>query len=186
MNYKKIYDSIIDRAKIRNLEEYSELHHIIPKCIGGNNSKNNLVKLTPEEHYVAHQLLVKIYPNNNGLIKAALMMTVFNDNHRRVNNKLFGWLRRKYSMSLQGKDPWNKGKVGLQVAWNKGLKQPDVSKRMQGNTNNKNRKITEELLIKLSDNNASKQIVTCPHCNKEGGLNVMKRWHFNNCKKQLL
>ena len=24
--------------------------------------------------------------------------------------------------------------------------------------------------------------ITCPHCNKEGGSNNMKRWHFDNCK----
>ena len=24
--------------------------------------------------------------------------------------------------------------------------------------------------------------VTCPHCNKTGGLTGMKRWHFDNCK----
>ena len=23
--------------------------------------------------------------------------------------------------------------------------------------------------------------VTCPHCNKEGGVGVMKRWHFDKC-----
>ena len=26
--------------------------------------------------------------------------------------------------------------------------------------------------------------ITCPHCNKVGGTNVMKRWHFDNCKLQ--
>jgi len=25
--------------------------------------------------------------------------------------------------------------------------------------------------------------ITCPHCNKTGGDNNMKRWHFDNCKK---
>lgn len=24
--------------------------------------------------------------------------------------------------------------------------------------------------------------VICPHCNKEGGSNTMRRWHFDNCK----
>lgn len=24
--------------------------------------------------------------------------------------------------------------------------------------------------------------VTCPHCNKSGGLGPMHRWHFDNCK----
>lgn len=27
-----------------------------------------------------------------------------------------------------------------------------------------------------------KPIVTCPHCNKEGGVSTMKRYHFSNCK----
>lgn len=26
--------------------------------------------------------------------------------------------------------------------------------------------------------------VTCPHCGKEGGDNVMKRWHFDNCRSK--
>lgn len=24
--------------------------------------------------------------------------------------------------------------------------------------------------------------VKCPHCDKEGGINGMKQWHFDNCK----
>lgn len=92
MNYKKIYNSLIDRGKNRILEGYYERHHIIPKCMGGDDSKENLVNLTPEEHYLAHQLLVKIYPENNGLIKAAAIMTV-----NRSNNKMYGWIRRRFS-----------------------------------------------------------------------------------------
>jgi len=26
--------------------------------------------------------------------------------------------------------------------------------------------------------------LTCPHCNKVGGINVMHRWHFTNCKNK--
>jgi hypothetical protein len=92
MNYKKHYTTLIDRAKERILEDYTEKHHIIPRCMGGSDDENNLVRLTPEEHYVAHQLLVKIYPNNKSLVYAALMMIV-----NRPSNKLYGWLRRKHS-----------------------------------------------------------------------------------------
>ena len=28
-----------------------------------------------------------------------------------------------------------------------------------------------------------KKIETCPHCKTTGGVNVMRRWHFNNCKE---
>jgi len=63
MNYNKIYDSLIERAKIRILNGYTETHHIVPKCIGGSNEYTNLVDLTAREHFLAHWLLVKIYPN---------------------------------------------------------------------------------------------------------------------------
>lgn len=26
--------------------------------------------------------------------------------------------------------------------------------------------------------------VVCPHCQKEGGANIMHRWHFENCKEK--
>ena len=29
---------------------------------------------------------------------------------------------------------------------------------------------------------ANKQKVSCPHCGKTGGIAIMKRWHFGNCK----
>jgi len=94
MNYKKIYDALIARGKIRILEGYYEKHHIVPKCIGGSDHHDNIVSLTPEEHYLAHQLLIKIYPNNHKLVYAASMMTIHNSNCR-TNNKMYGWLRRK-------------------------------------------------------------------------------------------
>ena len=26
---------------------------------------------------------------------------------------------------------------------------------------------------------------TCPHCNSSGGVNIMQRWHFENCKNKI-
>jgi len=96
MNYERIYDSLVTRAKNRKFEGYTEKHHIIPKCMGGIDDVVNLVDLTPEEHYVAHQLLVKMYPENVSLVYAANMMCVSScDNPR--SNKRYGWLKRKFS-----------------------------------------------------------------------------------------
>jgi hypothetical protein len=92
MNYKIHYNKLIDRAKNRILDEGYEVHHVMPRCLGGTDDSDNLVKLTPEEHYIAHQLLVKIYPNENKLVYAAMMMCVGN----KRNNKRYGWLKRKY------------------------------------------------------------------------------------------
>lgn len=94
MNYKGHYSRLIERARTRALLCYSERHHVIPKCIGGTNDRHNVVFLTPEEHYVAHQLLVKIYPGNHRLLWAAVAMTNKTKSMSR-NNKLYGWLRRQ-------------------------------------------------------------------------------------------
>ena len=99
MDYTTIYNNLIQRAVNRSLDGYRERHHIIPRCLGGNDTKENLVDLTPEEHYIAHLLLMKIYPENNSLIHAAVMMTVKGKDQIR-NNKLYGWVRRKHSIAI--------------------------------------------------------------------------------------
>ena len=99
MNYQEHYNRLINRGKTRHHPDcYTEEHHIIPRCIGGSNYPENMVKLTPEEHYVAHQLLIKLYSGNRKykLAHGAKMMTV-DSNGRRVNNKLQGWLKRLLS-----------------------------------------------------------------------------------------
>lgn len=74
MNYQKVYDSIITRAKSRTLTIYSETHHIIPRCLGGLDSKENLVVLTAREHFICHWLLARIYPKNRKLAYAFFAM----------------------------------------------------------------------------------------------------------------
>jgi len=118
MNYQKHYSLLIEKTDKRNQElfginfddsgyitkkkskkagVYGENHHIIPKCIDESLIKEptNLVFLLPEEHYVAHQLLAKMYPKHYGLIETACKMTVSSKYHNRINNKLYSWLRKR-------------------------------------------------------------------------------------------
>lgn len=96
MNYTRIYDDLIKRAFNREIDGYYETHHILPRCMGGDDSDSNLVKLTAREHYVAHQLLAKIHPEHAGLVFAAIRMTM-SPNSKRVNNRIYSWLREKHS-----------------------------------------------------------------------------------------
>ena len=100
MDYQKHYNRLIKRAKNRILNGYSESHHIIPQCMGGDNSSKNLIQLTAREHYIAHLLLVKIYPNHDGLVWAAILMTRHNTDQR-TNNRLYEWLRIKHSNNMK-------------------------------------------------------------------------------------
>ena len=63
MNYQRIYDEFIAdrRSKESSLTGYTEKRHILPRSLGGDNSKSNLIKLTAQDHYFAHELLAKIY-----------------------------------------------------------------------------------------------------------------------------
>lgn len=98
MNYKKHYDKLMEKSKTRILEGYVEKHHIVPKCLGGTDEQENIAILTPEEHFLAHQLLVKIYPKCIPLVSAAVIMTTHNTPNR-INNKLFGWIRKRASIA---------------------------------------------------------------------------------------
>lgn len=99
MNYVKHYNLLIERSQNRILDGYVEKHHILPKCLGGTDDISNIAILTPEEHFLAHQLLIKMYPDNRDLIYATQLMTAHHTDSR-VNNKLFGWLRKQCAIAM--------------------------------------------------------------------------------------
>lgn len=77
MNYEIVYEKLIEKARKRNkINEYFEIHHIIPLSMGGSNDESNLVKLTLREHYFAHELLVEMYPECKELSCALWIMTI--------------------------------------------------------------------------------------------------------------
>ena len=90
----------MQRAKDRVIDGYVEKHHVIPRCMGGDNSKENLVILTAPEHYVAHLLLVKMHPDHRGLLWAASAMTNGTRNQHRSGNKMYEWLRKRLSVMM--------------------------------------------------------------------------------------
>lgn len=90
MNYQEKYNQLVEKGKSRELQGYSEVHHIVPRCMQGGDEESNLVRLTPQEHLTAHLLLMKIYPKNPKLISAALIMSA-----KRPGNTSFGWVREK-------------------------------------------------------------------------------------------
>ena len=94
------YIKLVVRAKDRVVKGYTEKHHVIPKCMGGEDRKQNYVRLTAEEHYLAHQLLVKIFPEVRKLAYAAKMMTIHNKEGRSTN-KMYGWIRDRVVQALK-------------------------------------------------------------------------------------
>ena len=99
MNYQSLYNSIIERARHRHIEGYTEKHHVIPRCLGGTNDKHNLVRLTPKEHYIAHLLLCHIHPTNWKVWAALIMMAPkakVNGERVTVSAKTYQYARERY------------------------------------------------------------------------------------------
>lgn len=75
MTYAEFINSIIEKRGKWGLNgEYWEGHHIVPKCLGGKgNSRckhSNIIRLYPQEHYLAHKLLAEENPNNSKILRA--------------------------------------------------------------------------------------------------------------------
>ena len=129
--YTKWYFNIIRNANPTT--RYVEKHHIIPKCIGGSDNRENLVSLTAREHFVCHLLLTKM---TTGKVKQAMCWAVgkFAQVSKHQNRKFTSWeykkirenisfartgkkhsdeSRKKMSDKAKGRTPWNKGVTGI-------------------------------------------------------------------------
>lgn len=103
--YNTWYIAITNKAKNRQLEGYSELHHIIPRSLGGQDTADNLVQLTAREHFICHWLLTKMYPAGNEyckMLNALRMMRAENSNQQRYTTKItarvYSKLKEDYSV----------------------------------------------------------------------------------------
>jgi len=181
MKYNCIYENIISKAKQLELEriekkkkrlQYLENHHIIPKCLGGSNDKDNLVLLTPKEHFLAHKLLVKMHPENRKLNYAYWMMCMS------VSRKNEGRIRpsaREYDSVRNNLVPWNKGLTGIYSDETRKA----ISEGLKGTKHIR----SVEYRKKHSDRQKGvpKKKVECPFCHKLGHFGKFGNLHFKYC-----
>lgn len=111
--YTVWYNSIINRAKDRVLEGYSEKHHIIPKSLGGSDTISNLVALTAREHFICHLLLTKMVvgKNRSKMEKAVFMLTVSSNTQQRykITNRRYEQIKMQISIANKGIPSSKKG-----------------------------------------------------------------------------
>lgn len=204
--YTRIYYSIISNAQTRTLEEttYTESHHIIPKSLGGSNRKDNLVALTGREHFICHRLLVKM---TAGLDKSKMAHAVWamlvrgkDTNKGVVTSRTFELARinaaKAASILLTGitrsdetiqrmSKPKSASHTAILITRCKDMAEnrkgkPAHNKGQLGNNSPLfNKPKSEEHKRHMQK---PKEKATCPHCGLIGGINQLKRWHFDNCR----
>jgi hypothetical protein len=101
--YSKWYSLLIEKAQARKLpkEIYTEGHHVIPKSWGGLDTRDNIVRLTAKEHYMAHAFLWKMNVStgyHNKMMHAFNAMSImkngsYNKPGYKINSRLFESVR---------------------------------------------------------------------------------------------
>ena len=123
--YYKTYIKLIKSRLFRglnktNLDYYTEVHHILPRSLGGTDDKNNLVLLTAREHLLVHILICKAFPDNYKLRYSIVAMTMNNKNDKKlldskykinINTKLVAKMRENALKSPKSEE--HRRKIGL-------------------------------------------------------------------------
>jgi len=148
--YEKWYSGIIENARNRKTDEYTETHHILPRSLGGSDTPDNLVDLTAREHFMCHWLLTKMHTGQarGKMINALYMMQGQGPYQTRykskITSRIYKNLREEYAVYISN--------------LNKGRKQPPEEKARQiaAITGRKRAPFSEEWKENLSKNHKSK------------------------------
>jgi hypothetical protein len=115
--YTKWYFSIVENAKSKNYDEYTEIHHIIPKSLNGSNEFDNLVTLTYREHFILHMLLPKMIDDTEQKRKMhyALSMMRRKSNLTKINSKYFDIIKKSLKEATLGRKLKEETKEKLKI-----------------------------------------------------------------------
>ena len=202
--YRKCYFSIIAKRLSSPILGYSEKHHIVPKSMGGDNTKSNLVPLSAREHYICHLLLIKMTIDENR-VKMIRALNAFKiasrKNPRNLTARQYETIR-KLTANMPG---WNKGKTKKDYTLKQqaGCQKSSVTKKgkstsMKGKHFNGQALINITLAaadpqrrIKISKKLKGRVSPTkgmthprspCPHCQQLVAPNTMALYHGVRCK----
>lgn len=103
-HYKELTSSRIllkkERSKLTSRNDHLyELHHILPRSLGGTDEPSNLVWLTYREHFLAHTMLYKIY--GGPMVKALyVMMNCKRYKDCNFSSRLYERIKKEYIESV--------------------------------------------------------------------------------------
>jgi hypothetical protein len=209
--YTSWYFGLIQSRKIRVLSdnEYYEEHHIIPAKLGGSDTPENKVSLTYREHIIAHYLLTKMCSNSQDrrkMLTAFHAMVYLRNQYNQRDKRILPlrYLERAKKAIIEAKrgskySEESRKRIGQSRVYPVGDKHPFYGrshtketrsilreKRLKQEPTFLGKKHTDEAKARMSAAKTGvkikRNIVKCPHCNKEGTQPLMKRWHFDKCK----
>jgi hypothetical protein len=103
--------------RLKNSTLYVEVHHIIPRSLGGLDELSNLVEVLPEEHLFIHMLRYKIYKKREDALAVRCMLNGFmykpynkkQNLHIFLNKKIrmgYAWIRT-HAQTIRRTEGWH-------------------------------------------------------------------------------
>lgn len=92
------YQQFIGFLRGQSVDGYCEVHHIVPRSLGGSNDKDNLISLTPRQHYIAHWMLWKAC---GGVAGRSFFMMSNLGKYGKVNSTTYAQARENYSEQVK-------------------------------------------------------------------------------------
>ena len=148
--YKVWHDNIITKAKNRTLEGYKEIHHILPRSLGGKDKKSNLVALTAKEHFIIHILLCKF---TTGLARRSMLYAhkamsyyIKEGRNYKINSRIAEKLRKELKFSPEHIENLRKSHTGKKFSEETKKKMSLIHKGNKYNLGRKSSKMTRAKL----------------------------------------
>ena len=110
IGYIDRYLSFIDKCRLKTFNGRTEKHHILPKSFGGNDH-NNVIRISPRHHYIAHLLLSKATGSPKmikALHKMAYSRTGDVERNYKITSRVYEYLRHEHAKVVSG---YSKGTV---------------------------------------------------------------------------
>ena len=189
----KICPRTMKKTEVMQIRGYIEDHHIIPKCLGGQDIISNKVWLTAEEHYICHKLLTEITSDNaNGKMWSALwrMMNKQSKNQNRnyeIDAKEYAIARvqnaKNHSKRMSGQlNPFHNKKHSVSTKKVMSLKKKGKTYEESFGADKANEMRERRRKENMQRVYYPQEKISCPHCSTIGGVSIMKRWHGDKCK----
>ena len=91
--YHSLMQKTVGEGRVREHAWQYHLHHILPHCLGGSDLEDNLVLLTPREHYISHLLLTQM---TKGRARSKMVFAFFRFKPRKADK----WSSRAYARHI--------------------------------------------------------------------------------------
>jgi hypothetical protein len=138
MKYKSVYNKIINSAKRqvrkKTKSSYFEKHHILPRCMGGDDAQGNVILLTAKEHFICHHLLTKMHPKEKTLkVAFAGMCYKYSPNEKRnykITSTVYENAREQHSIVMSERVVTEETRKRMSKAGKKKVVTPEHRRKM--------------------------------------------------------